>query len=177
MIELWLINLFSNNPSGDMALMALCHAIWVVIMLPMWTLCNGERIKDPYTKLTIFGFFFSVFRLLFPLTIIGFVVYAWLFRAITSMYTDRFSKIFEEVNDGLVSLCWVKKDAVLTDTRTMKSAVSPIRYSSVMGTDLNDMRDHIRKRELHQHGDVILVWVNEGDLLNAEMNGVVEKIT
>lgn len=39
-----------------------------------------------------------------------------------------------------------------------------MRYIAAQGETIAEMREHARASDLHQHGDMKLVWVNEGDL-------------
>lgn len=39
-----------------------------------------------------------------------------------------------------------------------------IRYIRAKGNSLDEMRENARKSDLAKHGDMVLAWVNEGDL-------------
>lgn len=52
----------------------------------------------------------------------------------------------------------------------------PLRYKQVtlskgLETTFEEMREEVLKSDLYQHGDTILVWINEGDLIMHNLLG------
>lgn len=47
----------------------------------------------------------------------------------------------------------------------------PIEIAQVVGSDMDEWRENVRKTELYKKGDCILVWINEGDLYMGLLNG------
>ena len=46
----------------------------------------------------------------------------------------------------------------------LKQTSCQLRWAPARGETFTEMRDTIRDDPLYQHGDTVLVWVNEGDL-------------
>ncbi|MCV9964127.1 hypothetical protein OIU34_19785 [Pararhizobium sp. BT-229] len=53
--------------------------------------------------------------------------------------------------------------------------VAPLRFAKSVGDTLADMRDNIRKDPLYAYGDAVLVWLNQGDLINHQIAGTVKE--
>lgn len=49
-----------------------------------------------------------------------------------------------------------------------------VRMAKPKGDTISEMRDHIRGTPLHELGDAVLMWVNEGDVCIGELLGGVE---
>lgn len=50
-----------------------------------------------------------------------------------------------------------------------------ISYHHAEGYTLDEMREHARKTDLYNRGDMILVWINEGDMLTHNLLANLEK--
>lgn len=49
--------------------------------------------------------------------------------------------------------------------------IGPLRYARVKAGTFEEMRERVWETDLPQHGDAVLVWVNEGDLYMHAMTG------
>lgn len=45
------------------------------------------------------------------------------------------------------------------------SAPVGLQYEIPVGSTIGEMRENVRKTDLYQRGDTVLIWVNEGDLI------------
>ncbi len=54
----------------------------------------------------------------------------------------------------------------------MESKQRAVRYFKPQGATLDDMKEHARQHPLYQQGDLVLIWVNEGDLYGTPMTYV-----
>lgn len=75
---------------------------------------------------------------------------------------------------------WAKKvftEPLYAPSAIMSHRIAPLRFAKVSGDTLADMRDSIRKDPLCAYGDAVLVWVNQGDLLNHQISGTVKEAT
>jgi hypothetical protein len=69
---------------------------------------------------------------------------------------------------------WAKK--VFTEPVYAQSAIKgmqlpPLRFTEVLGDTLTEMRANVRQNPLYAFGDVVLAWVNQGDLIHHRVTG------
>jgi hypothetical protein len=73
---------------------------------------------------------------------------------------------------------WAKKvftEPLYAPSAIMSASIGPLRFAKVVGDTLSDMRDNVRKDPLYAYGDAVLVWANQGDLINHQIAGTVKE--
>lgn len=51
----------------------------------------------------------------------------------------------------------------------------PFRFARAQGETIHEMRVSMHQTGLYKHGDAVLIWVNEGDLLELQLKASIEK--
>lgn len=69
----------------------------------------------------------------------------------------------------------VRKKSLHTHVASPREKVL-LRYTRFRGGIPESERDRIGKHPMHKLGDMVLVWVNKGDLTTLEMNGLATKV-
>ncbi|MEP3669334.1 MAG: hypothetical protein ABJN42_21665 [Roseibium sp.] len=59
---------------------------------------------------------------------------------------------------------WLNRYQARNPSRILRTDPPISRYLPARGATLEEMRAHAQRSELNEHGDMRLVWVNEGDL-------------
>lgn len=176
MLELWLYTLVINPASfATFVLAFMVQFVWTYVVYLVWENSFFHEIRnDEYKPTWVGGILLSVI-ILFPCAslvvalLIGFAV------VYSGFFTKRFERYINSHTDRIKEAMWKKVPLEPTVEQTGPQ-VSPIRYAMIDGSNLVDMRENVRNGELPRHGDVRLIWINEGDLLGATIHGVMKEV-